>query len=202
MNSVATRPYRMTARADAAERTGQAIVDAVLSLIPEHGWDEITLEAVAARAGVSVRTVIRRFGSKEGLIAAVGARARELILAQRTGGTPGDLDGIAAELTEHYERWGANALWLLEHRRRVPLLDAQARDGIALHEAWVRDVFAPNLAALGGGRAVRRRRLAQLAAVTDVHTWELLRHRAGLDRRQTELAIRELCAGILATQES
>ena len=38
----------------------------------------------------------------------------------------------------------------------------------------------------------RKRRLGQLVAVCDVYVWKLLRHDAGLSRRQTELALVEL----------
>ncbi len=72
----ASRTYRMTARADAAERTGERIIDAMLKRYAETAYDQIRLQDVAADAGVSTQTVIRRFGSKHGLLAA--AIEREL----------------------------------------------------------------------------------------------------------------------------
>jgi AcrR family transcriptional regulator len=51
----------MTARADAAEHTRDRILSAAVELASERFLDEISLEDVAARAGVAVRTVIRRF---------------------------------------------------------------------------------------------------------------------------------------------
>ena len=40
-------------------------------MIGEHGVDAVTMDAVAARAGVGKGTVFRRFESREGLMAAV-----------------------------------------------------------------------------------------------------------------------------------
>lgn len=191
------RAYDMTQRAEAAERTHLAIIDATLSFIPQRTWEELTIEEVAERAGVSVRTVLRRFGSKDGLAQATAERARELIAEQRRGDRPGDLDATIAELVEHYERWGENALWLLGNGRTVPVLAQVAAEGTRMHEDWVRRVFAPQLEAHPARSARRRRLTAALGAVTDVHTWELLRRRSGLSRRETETALRELCAGLL-----
>jgi AcrR family transcriptional regulator len=191
------RAYDMTQRGESAERTRLAIVDAALSFIPQRMWEELTIEEIAMRAGVSVRTVLRRFGSKDGLVEAAAERARELVADQRRGDRPGDLDSSIAELVEHYERWGDNAMWLLDHRRSVPVLEQVAVDGTRLHEDWVRRVFAPQLAAHPARSALRRRLAAALGAVTDVHTWEMLRRRSGLSRDETETALRELCAGVL-----
>jgi AcrR family transcriptional regulator len=54
----------MSARAEAAEATGERILDAALELFGERPTDQIPLDEVASRAGVSVQTVIRRFGGK------------------------------------------------------------------------------------------------------------------------------------------
>jgi hypothetical protein len=51
----------------------------------------IALEEVAGRAGVSVQTVIRRFGGKQGLRAAAAQRESERVRSRRTGGA--DLAG-------------------------------------------------------------------------------------------------------------
>jgi hypothetical protein len=62
--------------------------------------------------------------------------------------------------------------------------------GRAGHQEWVESVFAAALVGLRG--KARRRRIAQLVAVTDVYAWKLLRRDKGLDRDQTIAAIREL----------
>jgi len=57
-------------RADAA-RNREALLTAARELVEEHGVAAVTTEAVAARAGVGKGTVFRRFGSREGLMAAL-----------------------------------------------------------------------------------------------------------------------------------
>ncbi|XVQ15526.1 TetR/AcrR family transcriptional regulator [Spirillospora sp. CA-255316] len=47
------------------------MIDAVLAELGEHGFDGLTMEAVAARAGVHRTTVYRRWGDVGGLLADV-----------------------------------------------------------------------------------------------------------------------------------
>ncbi len=57
-------------RRDAA-RNRLALLEAAEELVSQHGVDAVTMEAVAARAGVGKGTVFRRFGSREGLMGAL-----------------------------------------------------------------------------------------------------------------------------------
>ncbi len=50
------------------EAAGRAILDAVRGLLAEHGYSALTIEAVAARAGVAKTTVYRRWSSKADLV--------------------------------------------------------------------------------------------------------------------------------------
>ena len=57
-------------RRDAA-RNREALLVAAEALIDHCGIEAVTMDAVAARAGVGKGTVFRRFGSREGLMAAL-----------------------------------------------------------------------------------------------------------------------------------
>src|SRR5918998_3704483 len=57
-------------RRDAA-RNREALLRAAEELIDHCGIDAVTMDAVAARAGVGKGTVFRRFDSREGLMAAL-----------------------------------------------------------------------------------------------------------------------------------
>lgn len=57
-------------RRDAA-RNRLALLDAAVRLVELNGADGVTMETVAAEAGVGKGTVFRRFGSRAGLMAAV-----------------------------------------------------------------------------------------------------------------------------------
>ena len=184
------RPYRMTARAEAAATTGERILDAAIALFWERPSVDVSLEEVAERAGVSVRTVIRRFGGKGGLLAAASRRESERVQRQRDEAPVNDLPGAVRVLVDHYEELGDRVLLMLAEERRRPELRVIVDEGRAVHVAWCERVFARALARCRG--AERERRLAQLVAVCDVYTWELLRRDRGLSRRETERALVEL----------
>jgi AcrR family transcriptional regulator len=180
----------MQARPEAAAATAERILDAAVAVFWQRPVDDIPLEEVARRAGVSVQTVIRRFGGKDGLLAAAAERETERVRRQRDQAPVGDVAGAVRNLVDHYEQLGAGVLRLLAQEDRSPVLRALADQGRAYHAGWCERVFAPALEGLRG--AERSRRLAQLVAVTDVLTWKLLRRDRHLSRRQTQLALIEL----------
>src|SRR2546430_6760728 len=57
-------------RADAA-RNRTVVLDAAAALFREHGVDAVSMDAVAAAAGVGKGTLFRRFGDKSGLATAL-----------------------------------------------------------------------------------------------------------------------------------
>jgi AcrR family transcriptional regulator len=192
---VEKRPYRMGARAEAAAETERRIFTAFRDLVSERPFAQVTLDEVASRAEVTVQTVIRRYGSKDGLIRAVAAAVRAEVQEQRFEAPVGDIPGAIANLVEHYEASGDETFRLLCQEEQVPVLGEVLSNGCALHRDWVARVFAPWLEALRG--AERARRTAQLVAICDVFTWKLLRRDLGLSRKQTEHAIREMLERVL-----
>ena len=184
----------MTARAAAAAATGERILDATEELFWAGPVDRISLAEVASRSGVAVQTVIRRYGSKDGLIAAAAARSMERVRSQRDEAPIGDVAGAVANLLDHYEALGDRALRLLADEHASPIIRDFTEEGRLVHRRWVERTFAPQLTGVRGAR--RARRVAQLVAVTDVYTWKLLRSDAGLTRLQTERALRELIDGL------
>jgi AcrR family transcriptional regulator len=189
------RPYRMVARAESAAATGERILDAAVEVFWELPREQITLDEVARRAGVTVQTVIRRFGGGDGLFAAAAEREAERVRRQRAQAPVGDTAGAVRVLVDHYESLGDRVLKLLAEEERVPGLREVADRGRVLHREWCARVFAPALESRVG--VERRRRLAQLVAICDVYSWKLLRRDAGLSRRQTELALVELLEPLL-----
>ena len=81
----------MTARRQSTAATGERVLDAAVELFWYPPTDQIALEEVAGRAGVTVQTVIRRFGSKDGLIAAAADREYQQVVQQRDRATAGDV---------------------------------------------------------------------------------------------------------------
>jgi AcrR family transcriptional regulator len=72
----------------------------MLELHVERFHDQITLEDVATRAGTTVQTVLRHFGSKDELVSAAAALADREILAQRRVAPVGHVDGAVENLLD------------------------------------------------------------------------------------------------------
>ena len=179
---MSSRPYTQVARAEATARTRRAILDAGVARFYAGDYD-VSLENVARAAGVTPRTILRHFGSKEGLIeAAIADQVRE-VESERTV-PPGDHEGFVRALVDHYERHGDGVLRMLAAEDRYPLVRRMVVDGRRQHARLVADAFAPDLEHLDQG--ARKVRLASLETVTDVYTWALLRRRGGLSRTETE----------------
>lgn len=189
------RAYVQSTRAQAAQETGARILAAAYARFSTAWYDEVTLDQIAAVAEVSVQTVLRRFGSKEGLVRALTDEVAPQVRARRDAAPVGDLRCAVADLVEHYESEGATSLHLLHQERRVPAFAEVADLGRRLHAEWCARVFAPWLDGRTG--VDRQRRMAQVVAMCDVYTWYLLRRQQGLSRRQTEQALVELLEGVL-----
>ncbi|RKS72214.1 TetR family transcriptional regulator [Actinomadura pelletieri DSM 43383] len=75
-------------RADAA-RNRVKVLEAAAALFARHGVESVSMDAVAAAAGVGKGTLFRRFGDKAGLAAALlDARERDLQNAILSGPAP------------------------------------------------------------------------------------------------------------------
>ncbi|MET7301151.1 TetR/AcrR family transcriptional regulator [Embleya sp. NPDC005575] len=81
-------PEQRAERADAV-RNRRAVLRATEQLLTEGGGDHVSLDRVAALAGVGKGTVFRRFGNRAGLLQALlEERSRELRDAVRNGPPP------------------------------------------------------------------------------------------------------------------
>jgi AcrR family transcriptional regulator len=186
----ATRKYTMSARSDAVEETRRRIIHALVDLVPERPFAEITLDAVAERSSVSVKTVLRQFGSRDGLFAeAVEVAMSEVEEERRT--PRGDVPAAVRVVVDHYELRGRTPLMMLAQEDYDAVARKATDRGKAMHRAWVRDVFAP---------ATDDEALLDLLVVaTDVYTWKLLRLDRGHSRAVTERRMLDLVQAVLRT---
>ena len=67
-NPSSTKP---PAQQERSRRTEQIILQAALKTLTDLGEDAITMNSVSERAGVSVGSIYRRFGSREELLIAM-----------------------------------------------------------------------------------------------------------------------------------
>jgi AcrR family transcriptional regulator len=189
---VTPRRYESAVRADAAQATRDGIVRAAVDLAYERGDIEMTLEQIADRAGTTVRTVMRHFGSRDAVIeAGIELGSTEVAAERRDAG--GDPQRSIRLLIAHYEKRGAFVLRILASD--LPGARRVVATGRLVHRAWVEEVFAADLPA---DPAAREELVDLLVVATDVYVWKLLRLDRGLDADATADRIRELARRILA----
>jgi AcrR family transcriptional regulator len=189
MNS-SRRPYSLGLRAVKAEATRARVRAAAVALHAERLWQGFTLEEVARRAGTTVQTVLRLYGSKEALavLAMEASAARE-----RRATPPGDVAAAVGALYDDYEAIGDQVIQCLAEEPRHPGFPSMEL-GRQAHRRWNEAVFGPYLAARDG--AARARLLHALIAATDVYVWKLLRRDLGLARAAAEAVVREMIHGL------
>lgn len=187
-----TRTYDNTRRAQDAARTSARIAEATERLLAAGPFSTVTLQAIASGADVTVQTVLRHMGSREGCLLAVAERFQARVAAHRGQSEPGDVDGALAGLLAHYEADGRLVLHLLA----AEVDDAFARDaaaqGRAYHRAWVERCFGPRLPATDRDAAVDA-----LVAATDLYVWKLLRLDLGRSPAQVAATVRRLVDALL-----
>jgi AcrR family transcriptional regulator len=187
------RSYTMRTRAEQAGRTRDRILDAALTLVGERPLVACTLPAIADRAGVSVQTVLRGFGSRDGLLEAARERSLPEVLAERHV-DPGDRRGTITALVDHYETRGDLVLLLLAQESWEPFAARVTTVGKQLHREWVQSAFADVLEALSG--AVRTEAVDLLVAATDISAWKIWRRDLGRSRNETIERMLRLAASV------
>lgn len=173
---------RIDGRTARAQRTSQAVVDALLSLI-EDGDLRPTGPRIAERAGVSLRSVFQHFNDLESLFAALGSREIER-LSELTHRLPTD-QPLEARI-EAFVAQRSRILEAISPVRRASLLQEpfsaelrQTRDAIfTLARAEVARLFRAELAAAGADREIL---LDALDAVSSWSFWDALRSHQGLE---------------------
>jgi AcrR family transcriptional regulator len=80
----------------------QAMLQATLELLAEVGFDSLSIDGIAARAGVGKTTIYRRYTSKEELVADAIESVRQNVVIPDTGSIWSDIDALienAAQIT-------------------------------------------------------------------------------------------------------
>ena len=170
-----TRKYDMGARQQAKTETRDAIIKAAIDTFMAERSFAITLPAVAERADVTVKTVLRHFGSRDALIDAAWSHAYDEVMAERVPPL-GDADAALRVLIAHYERRGEMVLTVLADENE-PRASRMTVAGRLAHREWVEEAFADRLPE---GIDARTRLIDVLVVATDVYAWKLLRLDRGL----------------------
>ena len=189
------RRYRQGARAEAARRRREAILDGAAQSFSSQPYDAVSLEEIARAGKVTVQSVLRIYGSKEALFEAAAARAVQQIAAERQAALDADPRTAIATLCRIYERWGDATHRVVAQEERVPSIRAVAERGRADHRRWVRALFARRLPRRLAA-AARKRRLALLVTLLELESYRRLRAQ-GLGARAAEEALHEAALALL-----
>jgi AcrR family transcriptional regulator len=189
------RPYVMRTRAAMAAATRQRILDAATTELRDRRVTEVRLEEVAARAEVTVQTVLRIFGTRARLVNSAWDETRDRILEQRQTARPGDIAGTIRALYDHYEEMGDFVIRTLADEAHLPSMRGWPMRGRKAHRDSMRRQFGPWLKGRAAGP--RNELLDCLVAACDVYTWKLLRRDMGRTRSAAELRVRRMVSAIL-----
>jgi AcrR family transcriptional regulator len=173
----AGRAYTSPLRAEQAASTRDRIIDATVGLLQDNDGSTFSMQDVADRAGVAVRTVYRAFPTKDDLILGVLDAIRQRFDAS-AGGPPTTREELQASVSA-----AVRSVFELEPLYRALFATAAGRElhraTAANRNASVERAFADGL----DGLDERQRRLviAMLNLVTSSKSVLWLKDYAGLD---------------------
>jgi len=186
MLTTTTRRYTKVARARSEERTRADLLDAAERAFFSASWDTTTLADIAAEAGTTKQTLLRHFGSRDGLVQAGYERAIARISEQRMAAPTDDIAGAVDNLLDHYHEVGEQAL-MLSAALGADAMAEFAEAGRRFHHDWVDHAFG---AWLSGCKPRERKQLrGALIALCDVQVWAILSRDLGYPRAQVRATL-------------
>lgn len=170
-----TRTYDSSNRKVQAEARRVRILKCAADLLANSSDDEFRLEDVAQAADVSVQTILRAFGSKDGLmVATLESVAPDAIdLSVFNNIQVKDLDQLIITMFKVYEKIGDLVIHALAHEHRSPEFQKSLDVGREFHKGWVSDAFAVHIKRRPPNE--RATLFHALLAATDIYIWKVLR---------------------------
>ena len=189
-----TRKYKMGVRAKAAETTSEEIIRVVGELWMKYSIHEITLHMVAQNAGVTVMTILRKYGSKEGLFEAAIRADTAGIQDVRKESQAGNIIQSISILMKEYEYAGPAVIRTLAVENDLPVAAKILKKGRELHKEWCKRIFAQYLPVSNDKEY--KIMLGSFYAATDIYKWKLLRKDLGYSEEETEKIFIKTVQGI------
>jgi AcrR family transcriptional regulator len=180
-----------------SERSHRAILDATVALVAELGYEQVSVEAIAKRAGVGKQTIYRWWPSKGAVaLEALDERLRTAPGGGSSGDWPDSGDVVEDLRTQMY---GVTQLFTsLEVRSLYQGLIAAAQSDPALSRAHVDQLIEPASVACRA-RLARAKERGEIRADADVQTlidmlygaayYRLLLHTRPLELAQIDAAL-------------
>jgi len=189
------RNYRSALREKQQGETRESILRALGEQILKSRPGEFSLPEVAERAGVSVRTVYRHFGSREALIEAL----QEYAVRRGTPPPPTTLDELIALPPVLFASFDAHAPWV-EAMLRAGAGSAIRSAGKPARIALFKALTAPMVAGLPEAEAVATQALVK--HLVSAETWLAMREDFGVDGPTAGRAVSRTLQAIFAGLEA
>lgn len=193
----------MDGRRARAARTREAIVVSALALI-DAGELRPTAATIAARAGLSVRSVFQHFTDLEDLFVAVADRHVDRIASLYTGAVyEGDLASRIDAFVDHrarlYEAIAPIRRAAILQEPFSPVIASRLELARTLHRLDLERAFGDELRGTASGDDSLRE---ALSAVTGFVVWDEMRRRSALDVPAACAAMRRAVTGLLAPAQA
>ncbi len=107
--------------------TSDAIIQAAAAVVVEQGAHSFSMDEVASRSGVSLRTVYRYFETREALLLAIGERLRDELEADGVPSPDDDarmIDQMLGVLTRRFAVMGENEMLARATVATLPVAEA------------------------------------------------------------------------------
>ena len=188
-------PYNNSRRLIDAEKTKIKIIKAFGNLWSRHSIKDITLDMVAKEAGVTTKTILRKFKSKDGMTNESLFYLAAEIKGERTLATVGDIDEILKALLSNYEKMGEAAIRTINLESELEIARQIGAKGRALHRDWCIQMFSPYLP--NEQSADYEIQLTSFIAATEIYLWKLMRKDLKLSKGQTFSIFKNLVEGLI-----
>jgi AcrR family transcriptional regulator len=191
---MAPRKYDLGKRAEAVEETRRKIIQATFELHGEKGVLATSMQDIAERADVALRTVYYHYPTVDDLVAGCGKK----VIALLAPPTPAIFSGVTT--FEERVRQLVQELFAM-YERGSPMIDVARREqgevtgladfvtnDAASREALVREALRPF--------KPRLRTIHEVAALTDFYVWKALTQQNLTTRQAVDVIHRSLVAVI------
>ena len=131
-------------------RADRAILDAALQSFIDDGYEGMSMESVAARAGVAKTTIYRRWPSKKELIVAAMDTLFEDLRLPETGDVRADLTSVVHQAHRFITETKAGEV--------LPRMVVELASGTPLGRTYFEKVMAPRLQAIVGALEAAKER--------------------------------------------
>ncbi|MGB4838816.1 MAG: TetR/AcrR family transcriptional regulator [Saprospiraceae bacterium] len=196
--NIEKRTYNNTSRAKNADKSTINVIHTTGLLWTKYAINDITLEMIAEHSGLTIRTLLRKFGTKENLFEACLAYDAAHVKKKRNMARKGDIGHIVSTLIENYEEMGDASIRTIFLEPDMEIARKIGQTGRETHRAWCAQVFEPFLPEQNANSYDMD--LTTFITATEVYLWKLLRRDLGKSKEETIAIFTNLLRGLVIIQ--